>query len=37
VLGQPFWPDDLQFAAKIAEFCHSMRHSPEGYIVQRPE
>ena len=33
MLGQPFGPDDLQFTAKIAELCHSMRHSPGGYIV----
>jgi hypothetical protein len=33
VLGQTFGPDDLQFTAKIAELCHGMRHSPEGYIV----
>jgi hypothetical protein len=35
VLGQPFGPDDLQFTAKIAELCHSMRHSPERYIVAK--
>ena len=34
MLGRYPNPSNLQFTAKIAESCHTMRHSPGRYIVQ---